>query len=108
MRRVLLGLLMATPLGVLPWAQAQDPTTRDYADFTHRPAEDYPLWTAPAGSSVALASAGEADLVLDEGDLVLGVVVGGEARAYPTGYFWGPQHEILNDVLGGTPIAPSW
>lgn len=88
-----------------PGTSAQDPTTRDYADFTHQPAERYPLWEA---SRVAHASAGEADLVLDEGDIVIGVVVGGESRAYPTGYFWGPQHEILNDVLGDTPIAPSW
>jgi hypothetical protein len=41
---------------------------------------------------------------LDE--TVLGVAVGGEARAYPIAILvW---HELVNDVLGGSPILVSY
>jgi hypothetical protein len=103
--------ILPTTLGlsvILAWgggAFGQEALNRDYSDVSHMPKQGYPLWTAP---KVAPASPGEIDLVLQDGDLVLGVVAGGEARAYPIGFFWGPAHEILNDALGGTPIAPSW
>ena len=38
----------------------------------------------------------------------LGVEVGGEARAYPINMLSGPNREILNDTLGGRPIAATW
>ena len=38
-----------------------------------------------------------------ETDLVIGVSVGGEHRAYNVAYLSG--HEIVNDVVGGKPIA---
>ena len=40
---------------------------------------------------------------LDDDDLILGVVIGGEARAYPAKIL--DQHEIVNDTVGGQPIA---
>jgi hypothetical protein len=41
-----------------------------------------------------------------DGDRVLGVVVGGEARAYPLAILvW---HELVNDTLGGEPILVSY
>jgi hypothetical protein len=39
-------------------------------------------------------------------DRVVGVVIGGEARAYPVPLL--EAHEIVNDVLGGVPIAVSF
>lgn len=57
----------------------------------------------PALSNPAVVSAGEGDRFLQAEDLVLGVVVNGEARAYPHGILW--WHEIVNDVLGGEPIV---
>jgi hypothetical protein len=37
---------------------------------------------------------------------VLGVALGGEAHAYPIAFLsW---HEIVNDVVGGRPIAATW
>ncbi len=43
---------------------------------------------------------------LVSGDWVIGVVAGGEARAYPLRVLnW---HEIANDTLGGRPIAVTW
>lgn len=41
-------------------------------------------------------------------ELVLGVVVDGEARAYPINMLTGPQREIINDRLGGRAIAATW
>lgn len=39
-------------------------------------------------------------------DVVVGVSVGGETRAYPVRMLhW---HEIVNDVVGGTPIVVTW
>ncbi len=50
----------------------------------------------------------EADSELNPSELVLGVEVGGEARAYPINMLTGPDREILNDTLGGRPIAATW
>jgi len=50
----------------------------------------------------------EAASELKPDELVLGVEVGGEARAYPINMLSGPSHEILNDILGGRPIAATW
>ncbi len=41
-------------------------------------------------------------------ELVLGVVVNGEARAYPINMLTGPSREIINDHLGGRAIAATW
>ena len=43
-----------------------------------------------------------------DAELVLGVVTGGEARAYPINMLTQPTREIINDVLGGTAIAATW
>ena len=47
------------------------------------------------------------DQVADN-ELVLGVVVAGEARAYPINMLTGPKREIINDQLGGQAIAATW
>lgn len=47
----------------------------------------------------------EVDYLLDT-DRVLGVVVEGEARAYPHNVLW--HHEIVNDQIGSTRIAVSF
>ena len=41
-------------------------------------------------------------------DLVLGVTVNGESRAYPINMLTGPQREIINDSVGGQAIAATW
>ena len=47
------------------------------------------------------------DQVVDA-ELVLGVVVNGEARAYPINMLTGPSREIINDTLGNRAIAATW
>ena len=46
------------------------------------------------------------DVPLPYGLNVIGVVINGEAKAYPTMIL--NQHQVVNDWLGGVPIAPSW
>jgi Protein of unknown function (DUF3179) len=41
-----------------------------------------------------------------DADQVLGVHMGGESRAYPIPFLsW---HEIVNDTVGGVPLAATW
>ncbi len=49
-----------------------------------------------------------AEAALGDGDLVMGVVINGEARAYPVNYMNGPANEVVNDTLGGQAIASTW
>ena len=51
-------------------------------------------------------SADEADSEYSANEMVLGVVFDGEARAYSVGLL--SSHEIVNDVVGGRPIAVTW
>ncbi len=49
-----------------------------------------------------MIGAGQADYLLDD-DLVFGVAINGDARAYPLRIMgW---HEMMNDVVGGVPVA---
>ena len=53
-----------------------------------------------------IQSAADSDTAANE--LVIGVEVNGQARAYPINQLTGPQREIINDVLGDTAIAATW
>jgi len=44
--------------------------------------------------------------VMGDEERVLGLVVGGQARAYPIGILW--WHEVINDTLGGLPVLVSY
>lgn len=48
----------------------------------------------------------EADAEYELDEVVMGVEFNGEARAYPVGLL--SSHEIVNDVVGGRPIAVTW
>lgn len=50
--------------------------------------------------------AAAADEEYGPGERVLGVEIDGDARAYPTGLL--SAHEIVNDNVGGMPIAVTW
>ena len=43
-----------------------------------------------------------------DNELVIGVEIDGQARAYPINQLTGPSREIINDVLAGTAIAATW
>ena len=43
---------------------------------------------------------------MDEDEQVLGLSINGEHRAYPIKML--SRHEIVNDVVGGVPVAVTW
>ena len=60
----------------------------------------------PAIDDPAIISAAAADEQLRANDLVIGVSIGGEHRAYGAAFL--SAHEIVNDMLGGRAIAVTW
>jgi hypothetical protein len=52
--------------------------------------------------------AAKADEWVSGRELVLGVVIGEAARAYPINMLTNPTREIINDKLGGRYIAATW
>ena len=60
----------------------------------------------PAIFDPDFVSAAEAGAQLDDEDLVIGVSIGGEHRAYGVAHL--SSHEVVNDVLGGRAIAVTW
>ena len=60
----------------------------------------------PAIDDPAIVSAAVADEQLRANDLVIGVSIGGEHRAYGAAFL--SAHEIVNDMLGGRAIAVTW
>ncbi len=80
---------------------AQHQTTRQFQ----------PVSVVPAQRAIKNAPVVEADRVrgqVTDTELVLGVVIEGEARAYPINMLTGPSREIINDTLGGQAIAATW
>ncbi|TKX64983.1 DUF3179 domain-containing protein [Halorubrum sp. GN12_10-3_MGM] len=60
----------------------------------------------PAIEDPQFAEATDPPALLDDGDPVFGVVLGGEAKAYPQSVLvW---HEIVNDVIAGTPVSVTY
>jgi hypothetical protein len=93
---VALAMLLPTPA-----AEAQQPTNKDQSGHTELREEGFPI-----RAEVDVADADGAGLRDD--DLVLGIVIGGEARAYPVNLMWKPENEVLNDRLGGAAITATW
>ena len=49
---------------------------------------------------------GEADQQMQSFERVLGVSINGDHRAYPLNML--SRHEIVNDTVGGVPVAVTW
>ena len=60
----------------------------------------------PAILQPEFVGAAQADEWLADDDLVIGVSVNGDSRAYSVPML--SAHEIVNDVVGGEPIAVTW
>ena len=65
-----------------------------------------PRDTIPAILSPVMAPVSEATGWMEANELVLGVEIGGDARAYPIRIL--SRHEVVNDIVGTTPIAVTW
>jgi Protein of unknown function (DUF3179) len=57
---------------------------------------------------VPIASAADASAEVLDDDHIVGVEIDGEARAYPISMLSRPDRHVLNDTLGGRPIAVTW
>ena len=60
----------------------------------------------PAILEPEFVTAAEADEQMNPDEQVLGVSINGESRAYSIPML--SRHEIVNDVVGGVPIAVTW
>ena len=60
----------------------------------------------PAILNPNMAPAQEVDAVLRDTSPVLALSLNGDHRAYPIGTL--SKHEIVNDVVGGMPVAVTW
>ena len=70
-----------------------------------------PVRVIPAQRAIKNAPVIDANRVrgqVTDTELVLGVIIKGEARAYPINMLTGPSREIINDTLGGQAIAATW
>lgn len=89
-------------LALLTRPVPQDDPEKHYEQNSRRAAarDAFPVLDHPK-----MVNAAEAADMRDE-DRVIGVDVGGEARAYPIAVMG--RHELANDTCGKTPIAVSW
>lgn len=93
------ALALALLLAAVPAAAQR--TNKDQSRYTELKDGGYPVLSSPRIVPAAEAKIGDAELVI-------GVVIGREARAYPVNLMWGPQSETINDTLGGAPVAATW
>ncbi len=85
------------------WPAAGHCQTRP--EFNPRKALDKPVRPIVNPQIVAI---GKTTIPMRDDELVLGVVVQGQARAYPINMLTGPSREIINDHLGDRDIAATW
>jgi hypothetical protein len=106
------GLFIAQRFGVFPEtvtvqlhagaATGGAPEARDLRMVTLLPKDGIPAIFDPD-----FVTALEADeRFFEPGDLVIGVEINGDARAYGIAHL--SRHEIVNDTVGGVPIAVTW
>ncbi len=60
----------------------------------------------PSIDNPEFLDAEQASELMGNGHLVIGLSVGGEHRAYSTAFL--SSHEIVNDTVGGEPVAVTW
>lgn len=96
-------LLVMAPGGLAQRRQLQEEKIGDGTMVTVLPAD-----AIPAVSQPVFANRQEADKWMDEEEPVLGLVdpVTGQAKAYSLWHL--DRHEIVNDKIGGKPIAVTW
>jgi hypothetical protein len=92
------GLVVAVLVGVLTRPSALADEFRPRRVLSAQPA----ITNAPMIAGAAVRDEVSAN------ELVLGVVISGQARAYPINMLTGPRREIINDVVGGKAIAATW
>ena len=98
---VLVGLLMVVP------ARAERPEPEVVATIGGEDVYQLlPVGAIPAIDDPEFVSGKKADRQMRAEEPVLGVVIGGEARAYSLWQL--DAHEIVNDEIDGSAIAATW
>jgi hypothetical protein len=96
------GTATSTPPVASPATATPGPTPEDeYRIVTLLPPDAIPSIDDPQFYDVS-----DADQEYHPDELVLGVEFDGDARAYPIGLL--ARHEIVNDTVGGRPIAVTY
>ena len=86
---------------------AQRPSPKVVATIAGEEVYDVlPVGKIPAIDKPVFVRGAKADAQMKAGEMVLGVVIDGHARAYSLWQL--DAHEIVNDVLEGTAIAATW
>ena len=65
-----------------------------------------PADAIPAIDDPQFKTVPEAEKFMNDDELVLGLVVNGDARAYSTWHL--DRHEIVNDYVGGVHVSVTW
>ncbi|RME42585.1 MAG: DUF3179 domain-containing protein [Chloroflexi bacterium] len=115
--RHLLGMLAAITLFVLSACSLPpDPSSPQLEDYTPTPPviqvkpDDLvtvlPRDAIQAITSPAFDSVDEAQPYMRSDEQVIGLALNGDVRAYPINIL--SRHEIVNDVVGGEPVAITW
>lgn len=100
---LVLGVLIAGVGG----AEAQRPEPRVHGTYQGDPMYTVlPLDAIPAIRDPDYVSGDAARRQMHDEEPVIGIVIGGEARAYSTWQL--DRHEIVNDVIDGVPFAVTW
>ena len=86
-------------LMLAPWAAAQT------ANPAYHPRQ---VLKTPMRAITEPVIVGAKASTISPNELVLGVFLHGQARAYRIYELTGPQREVINDRLGGIPIAATW
>lgn len=94
-------LLAACSPNAEPRAAGEEGQEPEYDIITLLPKDAIPSIDNPRFYSIQ-----EADAEYEPDEVVMGVEFNGDARAYPIGLL--SSHEIVNDMVGGRPIAVTW
>ncbi len=97
------NLVVARPNVETSTQRPSDPVEPTLTIVTLLPKDAIP---AILESSVRLLSGEEADGQMQPTDRVIGLSINGDHRAYSTAQL--SSHEIVNDTVGGIPVAVTW
>lgn len=92
---------LSDPVDPIAAGDVPTPTERTYEIVELLPPD-----AIPAINNPEFYSAEEADAEYDPNEMVLGVSINGDTRAYSTTLL--DRHEIVNDEVGGRKIAVTW
>jgi hypothetical protein len=102
---VILGLALAVTWNLVAYAEtrSKEDLEKEYhaASFRAVARDAFPVLFDPRMGNVA-----DGDRFLRPSDWVIGIVLNGQSKAYPITVMG--FHELINDTVGGAPIAVCW